>query len=50
MAKKSRKGCKTSHCRKFASVAKNCMNLLRAGELPKKGQFASCMRRGFKKR
>jgi hypothetical protein len=36
--------------RKFQTVARHCHAKLRAGALPRKGGFGSCMRTGMKKR
>lgn len=40
----------TSQQRKFQTVAKACHRELRAGALPAKGDFKSCMKSGMGKR
>ena len=36
--------------RKFAAAARSCHAKLRAGKLPRKGDFRKCMRTGMRKR
>jgi hypothetical protein len=35
---------------KFAAISRACHSKMRAGKLPRKGDFGKCMRSGFKKR
>lgn len=44
--RKARKG--GSNRAKFATAARHCHGLLRAGKLPKKGMFGKCMRKELK--
>lgn len=41
---------RTRQQKKFQKVARHCHSQLRAGDLPKKGDFKRCMRSGMKKR
>lgn len=51
--RKRRKGGRSAQQNKFASAARSCHAALRRGDLPRKGEFASCMsselRRGRRK-
>ncbi|MDP3938025.1 MAG: hypothetical protein Q8R92_07795 [Deltaproteobacteria bacterium] len=39
----------SAHKAKFARIARTCMSKLRAGHLPKKGDFGKCLRRAWRK-